>query len=133
MLSSVVGSARTQASEREAFETHHRNLLLNLSRRIAIAKASGSTTLISLLESERSQIESDWEQPLNTGLGQRLGRRWQQLQDFLASRVQLQVEHVQDQAGRSWWYAFDPRSGKALYAETENEVICWIEDNRLGH
>lgn len=133
MLSSVVGSARTQASEREAFETHHRNLLLNLNRRIEIAKTSSNAALVSLLEAERNQIERAWTQPLTANWGQLIRQRWQQLQAYLAGRVQLQVEYVQDEAGQNWWYAFDPRSGKVLYAETENEVICWIEDNRLGN
>lgn len=133
MLSSVVGSARTQASEREAFETHRANLLSNLNRRIAIAKSQGNPALIATLEKEKRQIELIWTQPLKLSPLQSVRRFWADLVMNLANRAQLQVEQVCDEAGRLWWYAFDPRSGRTLYAETENEVICWIEENRLGH
>ncbi|HEY9735919.1 MAG TPA: hypothetical protein V6D06_06535 [Trichocoleus sp.] len=133
MLSSVAGSARTQASEREAFETHRANLLSNLNRRIAIAKSQGNASLVATLEQEKRQIEVIWTQPLKTSPLQLIRHFWSDLQANLSNQVQLQVEQVCDQSGHPWWYAFDPRTGKTLYAESESEVICWIEENRLGH
>lgn len=133
MLSSVAGSARTQASERQAFETHRANLLSNLNRRIAIAKSQGNEPLVTTLEQEKRQIELIWAPVLKLSPLQLMRQFWTELQIGLSTRVQLRVEQVCDEAGRLWWYAFDPRSGKTLYAESENEVICWIEENRLGH
>ncbi|MBD0335642.1 MAG: hypothetical protein ICV62_09145 [Cyanobacteria bacterium Co-bin13] len=133
MLSSVVGAARTQASEREAFEQHRTNLLSNLNRRIAIAKSQPNEFLVALLEQEKRQIEADWTRPLKISPLQRLRQSWSNLKTALANQSQLQVEQVQDEVGQPWWYVFDPRTGKTLYAESENEVVFWIEENRLGH
>ncbi len=30
-----------------------------------------------------------------------------------------------------WWYAFDPKQGKSVYADTEEELRIWIEKNCL--
>ncbi|MBD0269071.1 MAG: hypothetical protein ICV77_12355 [Cyanobacteria bacterium Co-bin8] len=133
MLSSVVGTARTQASDREAFEQHRTNLLSNLNRRVAIAKSQQNRSLVALLEQEQHQLEANWAQPIKISRLQRLRQSWSNLQTVLANQSQLQVKQVQDEAGQPWWYVFDPRTGKTLYAESENEVVFWIEENRLGH
>ncbi len=30
------------------------------------------------------------------------------------------------------WYAFDPRTGQSVYADSEAELRIWIEDNYYG-
>ncbi|HEY9879882.1 MAG TPA: hypothetical protein V6D29_15615 [Leptolyngbyaceae cyanobacterium] len=134
MLSGVAESRQTQASDRLTFEKHCANLSANLARRIYVAKSQRNESLVALLEQEKRQIEQTWRQSSTASTAlQKLKAFWVDLQNSLANQFQLQVEQVCDEAGRLWWYAFDPRSGKTLYAESESDVIQWIEENRIGH
>ncbi|HEY9763667.1 MAG TPA: CHRD domain-containing protein [Trichocoleus sp.] len=134
MLSGVAASRQTQASDRLTFEKHCANLSVNLAHRIHVAKAQRNGSLVALLEQEKRQLEQFWRKPSDALTPtQRLKAFWATLKDSLANQLQLQVEQVSDDAGRLWWYAFDPRSGKTLYAESESDVIQWIEENRIGH
>lgn len=134
MLSGVAAFRQTQASERLTFQKHCANLSANLARRIYVAKSQRNESLVVLLEQEKRQIEKVWKEPSDDSTSlQRLKAFWANLQNSLANQFQLQIEQVCDEAGRLWWYAFDPCSGKKLYAESESDVIQWIEENRIGH
>lgn len=134
MVSSIFASSVAFTFDQTTLDKHHANLRANLLHRLAIAEAQHNESLVRLLEQERQQLEQNWSaQPATknppfqafTQLGQRV-------REAIARYFQLRVEQVRDEAGQLWWYAFDPRSGKTLYAEAETEVIRWIEENHLG-
>jgi len=120
----------TDSSPEQLLYTHRTNLLARLEQRIAAAQARHDQRLLALLEQERQQLQISWTP--STGSNP-LVRFWQWLKQTLLSSPQLQVTSLRDNTGQLWWYAFDPRTGKTLYAESDTEVIQWIEDNRLGH
>ncbi|ASC69940.1 hypothetical protein XM38_008700 [Halomicronema hongdechloris C2206] len=117
------------SSPNQLLNIHRTNLLARLEQRIAAAQIRHDEQLLALLEQERQQLQMGWGQSND---GNRLVRFWQWLERALWSPPELQVKSLQDKAGQLWWYAFDPRTGKTLYAESETDVIKWIEDNHLG-
>lgn len=46
---------------------------------------------------------------------------------FYASRTQLTVEKICDSSGNVAWYAYNPRTGRSRYAESQAELISWLE------
>lgn len=125
-----------QSNDFTLLAQHRANLLADVERRLAVAKAAGNQSLQALLEGERQQLKSLWDRPTSANAssstaGWDLRHVWQQVWDYF--QHPLQVEHVVDKQGHIWWYACDHHSGKTLFAETEADVIKWIEDNRLGY
>ena len=121
----------SHAGDQPLFAQHRANLMADLDRRLAVARQSGNQALQTLLEGERQQIQVSWDRPtIQKAAPSRLHDLWQRVLAYL--QQPLEIEQVSDNQGRTWWYAFDHHSGKKLYAETEADVLRWIEENRLG-
>lgn len=44
-----------------------------------------------------------------------------------ARRTQLSVEKIIDSSGNVAWYAYNPRTRRSRYAETQAELVSWLE------
>lgn len=111
---------------------HRANIAASLARRLEAARAAQNTHLVAMLEQEQKQLLKqptlfDW-----ATLRSQIRQLWQTWRDAIERQSQLSVERVVDRSGVIWWHAYDPQTGKALYAESESEVMQWIEDNHLG-
>jgi hypothetical protein len=52
----------------------------------------------------------------------------QQITEALFGSYQLQVCQFMN-GSDLWWYAFDPRTGDCVYADSEAELHLWIEQH----
>lgn len=119
-------------SNSEIFAKHQASIAASLAHRLDVARANHNLQLVAQLEREQALLLNySTTHPVRSWMSQ-VRTAIQQMVKAIAPISQLVVEQVADPSGSIWWYAFDPRSGKTLYAETESEVIRWIEDNRLG-
>ncbi len=111
---------------------HYANIEESLNHRLEIARAANNSRLVALLEQERRQIR---EQAKADGVLPRdqnwLQRTWQQLVAAFTDST-LQVWQAADDAGNLWWCAYDPLTGKSVYADTETEMRLWIQQNYQG-
>lgn len=39
-----------------------------------------------------------------------------------------EIQQILDPEGRTWWCAYDPRTGQKTYMESEEEVQHWLEE-----
>ncbi|OLP19365.1 hypothetical protein BST81_06345 [Leptolyngbya sp. 'hensonii'] len=111
---------------------HRNNILDSLSHRAEIAKANNNTQLLELLEQERRQLVVEKTQVAGSSLVEKLGRLRRSLMQAIAPDAGLQVRQVMDEAGGNWWYAYDPQTGEAVYAETETELNQWLKIHYQG-
>lgn len=123
----------TQSTDYQIYHQHYANLLSRLAQRMELARSRDDRHLLSLLEQEQRQLETEWSiqraiAPRQNGLK----ALWSRFKAALDNSSKLHVERLTGSGDATWWYAYDPCSGKALYAETESDVVKWIEDNRLG-
>ncbi|KAM3093054.1 hypothetical protein ACKFKF_30105 [Phormidesmis sp. 146-12] len=110
---------------------HQAAILASLSHRIAVAKASQNVELVFLLEQERrqlAQVDRHGVQAVTNHLKQ----VWNNWMRAIDESSRLSVERIVGDSGVILWRAYDPMTGKTLYAESTSEVVQWIEDNRLG-
>lgn len=115
---------------------HQANIIASLSHRLEVARATHNTQLIALLEQEQRQLRAQGifgKAGGLTDLTYRIRQWWAGVINAIENSSKLSVERIVDETGSVWWYAFDPCTGKTLYAETEAEVMQWIEENQLGH
>lgn len=127
----------TQSSDVRLHHQHYTNLLAHLARRMESAQQHNDSRLLALLEVEQRQLAAEWSTRSTKGaIAPSLNliqRFWQWLLVAIEDSSKLQVEKLSGTNGDTWWYAYDPGTGKALYAESESDVVKWIEDNRIGH
>lgn len=117
----------------QLFAQHRANLAASLAHRLEVAKAAHNTQLIVLLEQEQRQLGLIANStPFSASFFQRIKATWNNWMEAIANSTKLSVERIVDESGMLWWRAYDPTSGKMLYAETESEVLQWIEENNLG-
>jgi NAD-dependent oxidoreductase involved in siderophore biosynthesis len=114
-------------------EQHRANMAATLAHRIEVAQRNNDVHLLEQLKREQRELENATPYRTASGLLQKLGHLWQDVMKAMAQADLLKVEEVVDRDGEVWWYAHDPKTGKALWAQSEAEVIKWIEDNHLGH
>jgi len=111
---------------------HYANIEESLNHRLEVAKAAKNTRLVALLEQEQRQIR---QQARAEGVlaGERnwLQRTWQRIVSALTDPT-LQIWQAVDETGNLWWCAYDPQSGKSVYADTETEMRLWIQQNYQG-
>jgi len=122
-------------SDFQLYNQHYENLLAHLSRRMEAARQRNDRRLLAMLEQEQRQLQAEWSAPAMPAIAHPangLRAWWQRLMTVIENSSKLQVEQLQGAGGAVCWYAYDPSSGKALYAESESDVVKWIEDNRLG-
>jgi hypothetical protein len=118
------------ANHSQALAQHQANLMASLAHRLEIARASHNSQLIELLEQERRQITFNAPQTRRSQQG------WLKslIKDFVrlfSGNSELQVEQFVNGSDQ-WWYAFDPRTGDCVYADSEAELRLWIKENYQG-
>ena len=110
---------------------HKANIVASLAHRLDRARAAQNFQLLTLLEQEQQLIQT---QPTQTGFkpiqwGKAVLTR---LMDALANSSTVSLEAVTSDSGAVIWRAYDPTTGETRYAETEAEVIDWLETQRSG-
>jgi hypothetical protein len=116
----------------EILARHRSNINALLAHRLEVARATQNERLVALLEREQQQLGVDIKRVNGlSAVVQRLSKEWQRLKGAIAHRSQLSVERFSAD-GVIFWHAYDPQTGKALYAESESDVLDWIERNHLG-
>jgi len=112
---------------------HQATIAASLAHRLAVAKVAQNNQLITLLEQEQRQLDRASNRLLGLSeLVAHVKRAWHSWLDALDRQSQLSVKRVVGESGMTFWHAYDPQTGKSLYAESSSEVVKWIEDNRLG-
>lgn len=102
-----------------------------LAHRIEVAKANNNLLLVQLLEQEKQQVD-----PPAPTASARL-RWWTALRQVMAQLSALmghtRLEVLEFANGSDhWWYAFDPETGRCVYADSEAELRLWIKENYHG-
>lgn len=116
-------------------QQHLNNMSASLAHRIEIARANNDQQLLTQLQYEQKQLESLQSPRSFSGTSSylnRFRRFWKQVVVAIQNADKLHVEKHEDVSGEVWWYAHDPRSNKTLWANSEAEIVKWIEDNNLG-
>lgn len=113
------------------FAKHYDNIMSVLARRIEAAQAANNAQLIELLEQEKQQIAQTATPHRDVPLAVRFDAFKQGLLKVLFGGSGLQASRYQ-QGSDGWWYAFDPQTGDAVYADSEAELRLWIKENYLG-
>ncbi|PZO35419.1 MAG: hypothetical protein DCF19_24000 [Pseudanabaena frigida] len=103
----------------------------SLERRIEVAHANQNAELLAMLELERSaiapyQAATPMDAPVTHDAS-----LWQGLWNFLVPKAEIKVKQVCDRAGNQWWYAYNPITGQSVYADNDNEMRLWIEQQAL--
>lgn len=106
---------------------HRDNILTALSHRLQRAKKANDFRLVQLLEQERQQIEQEVPQLKSRSRWLNTIPTW--LNSILFGKAELQVSQFVDSAKDDWWYAFDPQTGRCVYADSEAELRLWIKHN----
>lgn len=115
------------------FVKHQASMEASLAHRLEVARATRNTQLIALLEKEAQQIKAQAPHPVGLPeIFSTVRYWWAGVKQGIENSTKLSVEKIVDESGTTWWYAHDPRSGKTLYAETDTDVLQWIEENNLG-
>ena len=111
---------------------HQATIAASLARRLAVAKVAQNTQLVTLLEQEQQQLDHKRRPLALLTLAEQVKQAWHSWLEALDRHSQLSVKQVVGESGLTFWYAYDPQTGKSLYAESSSEVVKWIEDNHLG-
>lgn len=118
----------THYSNVQSLNKHWDSMMTSLAHRLEVAHANHNVQLVAQLEQERAQLaHSVLEHPPSTG--------WlQTLSQWLTNRFIYPVIEVNQYQNGSdqWWYAFDPRTGQWVYADSEAELRLWIKENYQG-
>lgn len=127
----------TASSHASSFVAQHRNnMAKSLARRLQAAKARHDETLIAQLQREAFQLSiADQALPLpttNRSVFSRIRSVWQQFMNTVMHWSDLKISEFTDARGQHWWYGYDPITGRAIYAESDNELRSWIETYYAG-
>ncbi len=111
---------------------HRHSMMDSLAYRLEIARTARNTQLIELLEQEKRQISahSTSRKALNA-LEAWLEAAKEGLSTVFFGGSTLQVSEF-NSGSDHWWYAFDPRTGACVYADSEVELRLWIKANYRG-
>ncbi|MBW4519247.1 MAG: hypothetical protein KME16_06040 [Scytolyngbya sp. HA4215-MV1] len=120
------------ATDAQTLARHRDNLLASLSRRLEIARAAKNAQLIELLEQEKRQLATDKTLPqASKPLSVWFNGFVKKLVQTIAGSAELEAFQFKN-GSDLWWYAFDPRTGRCIYADSEAELRLWIETNYQG-
>lgn len=121
-------------TQQSVIAQHQATLKTLLERRLAVAKARNDQALITILEQEQRQLngEQSTQNLASTPLPP-LRQAWNWLTRYISQTPQLSVEQIIDEGGHIWWRGFDTRTGKGIFADSEAEIVSWIEQNHLGY
>lgn len=121
-----------QVNPSKVFAQHQATIAASLAHRLAVAKAAQNNQLVALLDQEQRQLDRTSNRVLGLSeLAANVKRTWHSWLDALDRHTQLSVKRVVGESGMIFWHAYDPQTGKSLYAESSSEVVKWIEDNHL--
>lgn len=112
-------------------QQHLNNISASLAHRLEVARANNDYDLLWQLQQEQNRLNSLHRAGSNTK-AHGLKQFWKQVVAAIQNADQLNVEKIVDESGETWWYAHDPRTNKTLWAESQSEIVKWIEDNNLG-
>ncbi|MBD2175519.1 hypothetical protein H6F42_01135 [Pseudanabaena sp. FACHB-1998] len=114
----------------DSYKKHLASMWDTLERRIEIARTNHNAELLALLELEKSAIAPYQVKTIATPVNN-FASAWQSLRNVLLPKAEIKVKQVCDRAGNQWWYAYNPLTGQSVYAETDNEMRLWIEQQAL--
>lgn len=104
---------------------HQANITASLAHRLEKARTERNNQLVALLEQEQIQLETQESVVSATPIAPRK-TLWQRFIAKFSQPSAISVERVVD-SGSVFWRAYNPRTGETCYAETESEIIDWIE------
>lgn len=109
---------------------HKANISASLARRLDQARATRDFQLLALLEQEQQQLIQS-EPPQQSALSNSIqwGKAvWYRLINAIAncSRISIKAVTMSD-SGAVIWRGYNPTTGETRYAETEAELIDWVE------
>jgi hypothetical protein len=119
-------------NQSELIARHQANIAASLAHRLDHARATQNAQLLALLEQEKQQLrQNESLQPAFSPI--RWGRGfWNRLTEALFQPSQVSIEPMVGSSGAIIWRGFDPRTGETRYAETEGELIDWVEAKVYG-
>jgi hypothetical protein len=114
----------------EVAAKHQASMDASLASRLEKARVASNDQLIALLNQEQLQLAQGVavQQPSGS-LGQLVRSVWQRAVAAIVQPALPVVEPVATPQGVVW-RAYDPTTGETRWAETEGEVIDWLEANR---
>lgn len=116
-------------NQSELATKHQANIAASLAHRLERARATRNFQLLTLLEQEQQLIQS---QPTQTLKPIQWGKAvLARFMNALANSSKVSLEAIKSDSGVIW-RAYDPTTGETRYAETEAEVIDWLEAQRSG-
>ena len=119
-------------SHSQLLATHQVNMLAPLAHRLKIAKETNNLQLVEQLEREKQQIAPDAPgHRISKSLSAWFSSIRQSIANAIAAESNLEVRQFGNGSDR-WWYAFDPRTGDCVYADSEAELRVWIKENYQG-
>lgn len=118
-------------NQAELAAKHQANIAASLAHRLDRARAARNFQLLTLLEQEQQLIQSQSTQTACKPV------QWSKavlarLMNAIANSSTVSLEAITSDSGSVIWRAYDPTTGKTRYAETEAEVIDWLEAQRSG-
>ncbi|WP_448564005.1 hypothetical protein [Trichothermofontia sp.] len=127
----------TKTPNIDLIQKHRDNIAASLAHRLEVARANQNVGLVAQLEQEWQQLQYDYRLPTLVrtpcpSLWATCQQLWLDLKTAIVQSTQLSVDRWVTDAGEVWWQAHDPQTGKALYTDSEAEVVQWIEDHGLG-
>ena len=120
---------------------HKANIAASLAHRLDRARATRNFQLLTLLEQEQQQLiqseptqqQQQQQQTAFTNPIQWGKAVWFRLVDAIANSSRISIKAVtMSDSGAVIWRAYDPTTGETRYAETEADLIDWIEAQRYG-
>ncbi len=110
---------------------HRANMVRSLTRRLQAAEARHDAALVAQLRKEERQLVNSTA-TASSAPGYRIRVLWKQLMNTVTHWSDLKVSEFTDSNGQRWWYGYDPITGRAIYAESDNELRSWIETYYAG-
>lgn len=104
--------------------------MTSLAQRLQRARSADNFRLVQLLEQEQKQLEQEASSSESRSHWFTNTQNW--LNSLLFGKTDLQVSQFVDSINDQWWYAFDPQTGKCVYADSEAELRLWIKNNYQG-
>jgi hypothetical protein len=120
----------TQQTSPQLATQHQANIAATLAHRLEKARMAQNLQLVALLEQEQRQLQAPVAQRFWEASGQWLTNLGTQLVQAIAHPAELSIERIIGDSGEVLLRAYDPETGETRYAETENEIVDWIETSR---
>lgn len=117
--------------QHELSAKHRANIAASLAHRLNRARAARNFQLLSLLEQEQQQLNqrqlTQTTLPTLTQWGKAV---WNRFVNATISCPAISIQAITGDSGDVIWRAYNPTTGETRYAETEAEVIDWVESQQ---